>query len=84
MDIIGSEMGYLGWFDSESYGLTWKVRGFCADRSNPEVFDTTNVYGDIKNSDNHHMCYGMYSYGQQVPCRHANDPVCQPSDVGGT
>lgn len=26
MDIINSEMGYMGWFDSESYGLTWKVR----------------------------------------------------------
>ncbi|CAM9851371.1 unnamed protein product [Ascophyllum nodosum] len=65
MDIIGSEMGYLGWFDAESYGLTWKVRGYCADESNPEVFDTTNVYGDIKNSDIHHMYYGMYSYGQQ-------------------
>lgn len=24
-DIINSEMGYMGWFDSESYGLTWKV-----------------------------------------------------------
>ena len=68
MDIIDSEMGYLGWFDSESYGLTWKVRGFCADKSNPEVFDTTNVYGDIKNSDIHHMYYGMYSYGHQVMC----------------
>lgn len=25
MDIIKSEMAYLGFFDSESYGLTWKV-----------------------------------------------------------
>lgn len=30
-DIINSEMGYLGFDDSESYGLTWKVRGFCSD-----------------------------------------------------
>lgn len=65
MDIINSEMGYLGWKDSESYGLTWKVRGFCKDKSNLDVFDTTNVYGDIKNSDIHHMYYGMYSYGHQ-------------------
>ena len=27
MDIEDSEMGYLGFQDSESYGLTWKVRG---------------------------------------------------------
>lgn len=26
MDIVSSEMGYLGYHDSESYGLTWKVR----------------------------------------------------------
>ena len=26
MDLINSEIGYLGWFDSESYGITWKVR----------------------------------------------------------
>lgn len=26
MDIINSEMGYMGFFDAESYGLTWKVR----------------------------------------------------------
>ena len=25
MDIEDSEMGYLGYHDSESYGLTWKV-----------------------------------------------------------
>lgn len=65
MDIIDSEMGYLGYFDSESYGLTWKVRGFCVDKSNPEVFDNTDVFGDIKGSDIHHMYYGMYSYGHQ-------------------
>ena len=27
MDIEKSEMAYLGFHDSESYGLTWKVRG---------------------------------------------------------
>lgn len=26
MDIVNSEMAYLGYYDSESYGLTWKVR----------------------------------------------------------
>lgn len=25
MDIVKSEMAYLGYHDSESYGLTWKV-----------------------------------------------------------
>ena len=26
MDIEDREMGYLGFYDGESYGLTWKVR----------------------------------------------------------
>lgn len=26
MDVIDSEIAYLGFHDSESYGLTWKVR----------------------------------------------------------
>ena len=63
--LFSSFQGYLGYFDSESYGLTWKVRGFCVDKSNPEVFETSNVYGDIIGSNIHHMYYGMYSYGHQ-------------------
>ena len=27
MDIEDSEMAYLGYYDGETYGLTWKVRG---------------------------------------------------------
>ncbi|CAN0243860.1 unnamed protein product [Scytosiphon promiscuus] len=65
MDIIDTEIGYLGYFDSESYGMTWKVRGFCVDKSNEDVFETTNVYGDILNSDIHHLYYGHYTYGHQ-------------------
>ncbi|CBJ32199.1 Mannuronan C-5-epimerase [Ectocarpus siliculosus] len=65
MDMVDSELGHMGYFASESYGITWKVRGFCEDMSNPEVFDNVNVYGDITNCDIHHMWYGMYSYGHQ-------------------
>ncbi|CAM9195373.1 unnamed protein product, partial [Ectocarpus sp. 8 AP-2014] len=72
MDIINSEIGYLGYFDSESYGLTWKVRGFCKDLSNPDVFDTTNVYGNLIGSDIHHNYYGQYSYGHQGGVWHNN------------
>ncbi|CAM9132608.1 unnamed protein product, partial [Ectocarpus fasciculatus] len=72
MDIINSEIGYMGYFSSESYGLTWKVRGFCTDLSNPDVFDTTNVYGDLIGSDIHHNYYGQYSYGHQGGVWHNN------------
>ncbi|CAN0437871.1 unnamed protein product [Scytosiphon promiscuus] len=65
MDIESSEMGYLGYWDSESYGLTWKVRGFCEDKSNPVVFDDVNVYGNMYDSDIHHMNFGLYTYGHQ-------------------
>ncbi|CAM9698589.1 unnamed protein product, partial [Choristocarpus tenellus] len=65
MDILDSEMGYMGWYGSESYGLTWKVRGLCVDLSNLEIFDSVNVYGDIMNSEIHHMYFGIYSFGHQ-------------------
>eukprot|EP00904_Undaria_pinnatifida_P005796 jgi/Undpi1/2346/HiC_scaffold_13.g05729.m1 len=65
MDIEDSEMGYLGFYDGESYGLTWKVRGFCKYKSNPEVFDAVNVYGNMYDSDIHHNHFGMYTYGHQ-------------------
>eukprot|EP00904_Undaria_pinnatifida_P005798 jgi/Undpi1/2348/HiC_scaffold_13.g05731.m1 len=65
MDIEDSEMAYLGFYDGESYGLTWKVRGYCTDGSNPEVFDEVNVYGNIYDSDIHHNHFGVYTYGHQ-------------------
>ncbi|CAM9761267.1 unnamed protein product, partial [Hapterophycus canaliculatus] len=65
MDIIDSTMGNLGWFDAESYGLTWKVRGLCSDLSNQVIFEDHNVYGDIQGSEIYGMYYGMYSYGHQ-------------------
>lgn len=44
--------------------LYLQVRGFCKDKSNPEIFDTVNVYGNIYDSDIHHNYFGMYSYGE--------------------
>lgn len=55
----------LGWYDSESYGISYKVRGFCKDLSNPEMFDEVNVRGDILRSHIHHLYFGHYSYGHQ-------------------
>ncbi|CAM9170241.1 unnamed protein product [Scytosiphon promiscuus] len=62
MDIINSDVGYLGYQSSEAYGLSWKVRGYCKDESNPEVFDRVNVRGDIRFSDIHHNWFGQ-QYG---------------------
>eukprot|EP00904_Undaria_pinnatifida_P005831 jgi/Undpi1/2378/HiC_scaffold_13.g05759.m1 len=65
MDIEDSEMAYLGYHATESYGLTWKVRGFCKDMSNLDLFDNVNVYGNIYNSHIHHNNFGVYTYGHQ-------------------
>ena len=60
MDIINSEVSYLGFNDAESYGLVWKIRGGNID---PTIYDRLDVYGDIKDSYIHHNYMGMYSYG---------------------
>ncbi|CAM9348065.1 unnamed protein product, partial [Laminaria digitata] len=41
------------------------VRGLCTDKSNPEIFDVVDVYGNIYDSDIHHNHFGMYTYGHQ-------------------
>ena len=63
MDITRSEISYLGYYASESWGLTYKVRALCKDKSNPDVMDQVKVYGNIVDSDIHHMYHGHYSYG---------------------
>ncbi|CAM9492604.1 unnamed protein product, partial [Choristocarpus tenellus] len=65
MDILNSEIAYLGWYNSESYGLSYKVRGLCKDLSNEDIFDSVKVTGDILNSHIHHLYFGHYSYGHQ-------------------
>jgi mannuronan 5-epimerase len=56
MDIINSDVGYLGYNAAESYGLAWKVLG-------TGVFDRVDVLGDITGSRIHHNYFGVYTYG---------------------
>ncbi|CAN0188440.1 unnamed protein product, partial [Discosporangium mesarthrocarpum] len=65
MDILSSNISYLGYYYSESYGITYKVRGLCKDLSNLEIFDKVSVRGDIINSHIHHNYFGHYSYGHE-------------------
>lgn len=60
MDVIDSNIGYLGYDAAESYGLVWKVIG-----SAPNLYERVNVYGDILNSRVHHNYFGVYTYGHQ-------------------
>ncbi len=67
MDVINSDIGYLGSHNTESYGLTWKVVDTTAvylpAGTTNTLFDVVNVYGDILNSRLHNNYFGMYSYG---------------------
>lgn len=58
LDIINSDIGYLGYYGAEAYGLSWKVLG-----NTPGIYDQVNVYGDITNSRIHHNYFGVYSFG---------------------
>jgi parallel beta-helix repeat protein len=67
MDIIDSDVGYLGTHNAESYGLTWKViadTNVIALIGNiTNLYNLANVYGDIKNSRLHHNFFGVYTFG---------------------
>lgn len=65
IDITNSEISYLGYDGSESWGLSWKVRRFCVEKTNLEQFGSVGVFGNIYDSDIHHNYYGQYSYGHR-------------------
>ncbi len=60
MDIKDSEVGYLGFYKAESYGLSWKVA-----TKKLSVFDQVGVYGDVINNKIHDNFFGIYAYGGQ-------------------
>lgn len=43
--------------------VCFQVRGFCVDKSNPELFDEVAVYGNIYDSELHHNNFAVYTYG---------------------
>jgi poly(beta-D-mannuronate) C5 epimerase len=78
MDVIDSEISHLGSYNTEAYGLTWKVVDTTAiylpPGSTKTLFDVVNVYGDILNSRIHHNYFGVYTYGHEGG-RWANNEV---------
>ncbi|CAM9867597.1 unnamed protein product, partial [Pylaiella littoralis] len=58
LDIEGCEIAYLGYEASESWGISWKLRGLCNDVSNLGAYEDIGVYGDLKGSAIHHLYYG--------------------------
>lgn len=65
MDIIDSDIGYLGSHDAEAYGLVWKVieSPNASYGALTNLYNLVNVYGDIIHSRLHHNYFGMYSFG---------------------
>jgi parallel beta-helix repeat protein len=68
MDIVDSDVGYLGYAAAESYGLTWKVRG-----DEPGLYDRVQVRGDIRGSRIHHNYFGVYTYGAEGSVWYGNE-----------
>jgi parallel beta-helix repeat protein len=80
MDILDSDISYLGYDAAESYGLTWKVSGSHPD-PNKSIFDYVNVYGDIKNSRLHDSFWGTYTFGA-YGCQWLNNEVDHNAGYG--
>ena len=55
LDVIDSEIAYLGYYSGEAYGLTWKV--------SDDNFEQVDVIGDLRNNYLHHNFRGHYSWG---------------------
>jgi mannuronan 5-epimerase len=56
MDVIDAEVAYLGFDQSESYGLSWKANG---------DLGVLDVLGNVTGSHIHHNFYGIYTFGLQ-------------------
>ncbi len=58
MDVVDSEIAYLGFDKAESYGLVWKVAG-----TTSGILGQVDVFGDVTDSFLHHNYFGMYTFG---------------------
>ncbi len=57
LDIAGAELGYLGFADGESYGVSWRDTN---DPASPAL--RRRVTGTVEGSRFHHNYYGVYTY----------------------
>ena len=61
MTIASSDLGFLGYYASEAYGVVYKARG--CDAAHQDVCNTLNVGGLQKNSRFHDNYFGTYTWG---------------------
>lgn len=60
MDVVDSDVGYLGYAAAEAYGLAWKATG-----AETWGYGSVAVRGDVTGSRIHHNYFGLYSFGAQ-------------------
>ena len=61
MTIESSDIGFLGYYASEAYGVVYKARG--CDATHQDVCNSLNVGGFEKNSRFHDNYFGTYTWG---------------------
>ena len=60
MDITNSDLGYLGWYSAESYGVAYKARG--CDAAHQSVCNSLDVLGSERGSRFHNNFMGTYTF----------------------
>jgi mannuronan 5-epimerase len=60
MNIVNSDLGYLGYYAGESYGVAYKARG--CDINHQTVCNSLNVYGEELGSHFHNNFMGTYTF----------------------
>ncbi|MBI2850748.1 MAG: right-handed parallel beta-helix repeat-containing protein [Chloroflexi bacterium] len=61
MDVIDSEIAYLGFFEETAYGISWKVVSE-EDAQNPGILGR-GMTGTVSGSKFHHNYFGVYVWG---------------------
>jgi len=61
MTVESSDIGFLGYYASEAYGVVYKARG--CDATHQDVCNSLNVGGFEKNSRFHDNYFGTYTWG---------------------
>ena len=62
LDIINSELAYLGYSGSEAYGVVWKVYSKTPPPGR-QLYEMVDIFGTVTGSWFHHNYFGAYTYG---------------------
>jgi parallel beta-helix repeat protein len=66
MNILNSDISYLGSHNAEQYGLTWKVEGETPAEvavGDYSIYDLVHVYGTVENDNIHNNFFAIYTFG---------------------